>query len=87
VQFFCVEVVPNQLVEIVEFLITIQDHIRYTPARHHQLVTCSVDYRLISEQLYNLGTDDILHLCALEHECGPILYESHEGIIGGHNVG
>jgi hypothetical protein len=50
-------------------------------------VTCSVDYQLIVGQVYKLGTDGILCRCALEHEHDPILYESHEGIAGGHNAG
>jgi hypothetical protein len=49
------------------------------------MVTHSVDYQLISKQLYNLGIDDILHHCVIEHECNSISYESHEGIVGSQN--
>jgi hypothetical protein len=59
-QLFHVEAVPDQLVEIVEFITSGQAPMGYTPAQHHQLVTHSVDYQLIVGQLYKLGVDGIL---------------------------
>jgi hypothetical protein len=73
--------------EIIEFLMSGQAPTGYTQAQHHQLVTHSTYYQLIVGKLYKLGADGILHRCALEHERDPILYEAHEGIAGGHNVG
>jgi hypothetical protein len=58
----------------------------YTPTQHRQLVTRSVNYRFIVIQLYKLGANDILCHCALENELDSLLYEAHEGIVGGHNV-
>jgi hypothetical protein len=55
VQLFHVESIPYQLAEITKFLMS-------------RPVTHSVDYQLITGHLYNLGTDGILHRCALEHE-------------------
>jgi hypothetical protein len=49
-------------------------------------VTHSANYQLIVGQLYNLRVDGILRGCALEHERDPILFEAHEGIVGGNNV-
>jgi hypothetical protein len=67
-QLFWVEVVPDQLAKIVEFLMTGQAPTRYTLVQHRQLVTHSADYQLIVRQLYKLGTDGILCRCAIEHE-------------------
>jgi hypothetical protein len=86
-QLFRVEVVPNQLAEIMEFLMTSQDPTGYTLAQRRQLVTRSAEYQLIVGQLYKMGADGILRRCAIECERNSILYETHEGIVGGHNVG
>jgi hypothetical protein len=59
-QLFQVEVVPDQLVEITEFLMSGQPPPGYTQAQHRQLVTHSADYQLIVEKLYKLGADGIL---------------------------
>jgi hypothetical protein len=34
--------------------------------------------------LYKLGSDDILKICALEHEREYIINDAHDGPIGGH---
>ena len=34
--------------------------------------------------MYNLGLDDILRRCALEHERKYIIQEAHSGAVGGH---
>jgi hypothetical protein len=44
-------------------------------------------YQLIVGHLYNMGTDNILRICVLEHEMPRILEEAHEGIDGGHYAG
>jgi len=41
---------------------------------------------LIVGHMYKLGLDGILCRCILEHECDMILYEGHEGIVGGHST-
>ena len=45
------------------------------------------DYQLIAGNLYNMGVDNILRRCVLEHERPRMLAEAHEGIDGGHYVG
>jgi hypothetical protein len=52
-----------------------------------ELVTQSVNYRLIVGNLDKVSLDGILHRCVLEHECKMVLYEVHEGNAGGHNAG
>jgi hypothetical protein len=42
---------------------------------------------LIAGHLYNMGIDNILRRCVLEHERPRILAEAHEGISGGHYAG
>jgi len=49
-------------------------------------VTHNDGYLLIVGHLYKIATDDIMCRCYLEHDQDPILYESHEGIVGGDNV-
>jgi hypothetical protein len=56
-------------------------------AQKKKLVVKAVDYHLIVGNLYNLGTNDILWQCVLEHERPMILSEAHEGIAGDHYVG
>jgi hypothetical protein len=50
-------------------------------------VVRAADYQLIAGHLYNLGENNILRKCFMEHERPVILAESHEGIFGGHYVG
>jgi hypothetical protein len=50
-------------------------------------VVRAVDFQLIAVHLYNLGADDILRRCVMEHERPINLLESHEGIVGGHYAG
>jgi hypothetical protein len=42
---------------------------------------------IIAGHLYNIGVDNILRRCVLEHERPRILVEAHEGIDGGHYAG
>lgn len=50
-------------------------------------MVCATDYQLIAGQLYKLGLDNILRLCALDHERPDILWECHSGVAGGHVSG
>jgi len=87
VKLFCIKVIPDQLVKIKEFIIVGQDITKHNLVQCRQLVTRSVDYQLIAGKLYKLGADDILRHCSLKHKQESLLYEVHEGIFGGHNVG
>jgi hypothetical protein len=50
-------------------------------------VSHTINYHLIGGHLYKLGVDGILHRCVFEHEWDVLLFESHEGLVGGHNAG
>ncbi len=47
----------------------------------------ATDFTLIARQLYNMGPDEILRGCVLEHEKTLILVEAHAGAAGDHYVG
>jgi hypothetical protein len=48
------------------------------------MVVHATDYQLIAGQLYKLGLDNILRRCVLNHERQDILWECHNGVVGGH---
>jgi hypothetical protein len=56
----------------------------YTVIQKKQLVVHAAEFKLIAEQLYKMGLDEILRRCVMEAERLSILTEAHEGIIGGH---
>jgi hypothetical protein len=58
----------------------------FNTTQKKNLVFGAADYQLIAGLLYNMGADNILRRCVLEHERPRILAESHEGIVGGHYV-
>ena len=41
-------------------------------------------YLIINGSLYNLGHDDVLHQCALPHECQSIINQAHAEAVGRH---
>lgn len=47
----------------------------------------STPYRLINRQLYNMGIDEVLWICALECEREALIIESHNGGASGHYQG
>ena len=47
----------------------------------------AANFNLIAGQLYNMGPDEILRRCVLEHEKPLILAEAHSGAAGGHYAG
>jgi len=51
------------------------------------LVVRDANYQLIAGHLYNMGADNILRRCVLEHERPIILAEDDEGIVGGKYAG
>ena len=50
-----------------------------TTQQKKQLVVRVADFNLIVGQLYNMGPDEILCRCVLEHEKPLILAEAHSG--------
>jgi hypothetical protein len=48
------------------------------------MVVRAVDYQLIIGKLYKLGLDSLLRRCFLDHEKKDILWECHNGVVGGH---
>jgi hypothetical protein len=51
------------------------------------LVVRAAYYQLTAGNLYNLGANNILMRCFMEHGRPIILAEAHEGIVGGHYAG
>jgi hypothetical protein len=47
------------------------------------MVVRVVDYQLIAGHLYNMGIDNILRICVLEHERPRILAEAQKVFHGG----
>lgn len=43
-----------------------------------------IPYTLISDKLYKIGMDEVIHHVVLPHECDDILREAHDGLVGGH---
>jgi hypothetical protein len=77
----------DKLVETKSYLTTGQEPNDYTYTQHRQPVAYSANYRLIVGHMYKLGIDEILCRSTLHHERAMILYEAHEGITWGLNVG
>jgi hypothetical protein len=48
------------------------------------LVVKVAEYQMIAGQLYEMGEDNILRRCVIEHERTRILVEAQDGIVGGH---
>jgi hypothetical protein len=55
----------------------------FTTQKCHMVVRVA-DYQLIAGKLYKLGLDSILRRCVLDHERQDILWECHNGVVGGH---
>ena len=41
-------------------------------------------YSIINRFLYELGLDEVMFLCILDHERESIMHEAHYGPVGGH---
>jgi hypothetical protein len=86
-QLFSVQVVDEYFMDIIQYLSTGTLPQEFTTAQKKNLVVRVVDYQFIVGHLYNMGADNILRRCVLEHEIPRILAEAHEGIVGGHYEG
>jgi hypothetical protein len=47
------------------------------------VVVHAIDYQLIVGKIYKLGLDNILRRCVLNHKRKDILWECHNGVVGG----
>ena len=81
---FRIEVVPNYLEHIATFLASGQCREEYTTIQRKHLVFRATDYQITTCQLYNMGLDQVLRRCVLDHERPYILWECHNRVVGGH---
>ena len=79
--------VDDYFQDIVQYLSTGFAPTEITTQQKKQLVVRAVDFTLIAGQLYNMGPDEILCRCVLEHENPLILAEAHSSAAGGHYAG
>jgi len=83
---FRVEAIPNYLNEIATYLTVGKFPEQYTPVQRRHLVDQAAECQLIARHLYKMGLDEVLRRCILDHEREAILWESNNGIVGGHVV-
>jgi hypothetical protein len=67
------QILDEYFSNITEFLGTGFSPKEYNTAQKKNLVVGAVDYQMIASHLYNLGADNILRRCLMEHECPIIL--------------
>jgi hypothetical protein len=79
-QLFSVQIADEYFADIIEFFSTRVAPIEFNIMQKKNLVVRDAGYQLISGDLYNLGEDNILRRCVMEHERPIILEEVHEGI-------
>jgi hypothetical protein len=63
----------------VKFLEEGKAHYDLPATKNNVLALKSTPFTLMNGYLYKLGTDDILRICALEHEREYIIKEAHVG--------
>jgi hypothetical protein len=79
-----VEAIPEYLEDIAVFLSIGSCPETYSATQKFHMVVREEDYQLIVGKLYKLGLDSILWRCVLDHERQYILWECHNGVVGGH---
>jgi hypothetical protein len=79
--------IDDHFAYIIHFLLTGMAPSEFTIPQKKQLVVRTVDFSLITGQLYKLGPDEILRRCVMDIERPLILVEAHEDIAGGNYVG
>lgn len=82
-----IEAIPNYLTDILLFLTSGKVLDGYSTIQKKHLVTCATKYQLIVGQLHKLGLDIIPQWFVLDHEWLDILWEFHNGVVGGHGGG
>jgi hypothetical protein len=86
-QLFSVQVADEYFADIIEYLSTETVPQEFNTTKKKNMVVRAADYQLITGHLYNMGADNILIRCVLEHERPGILAEAHEGIPRGNYAG
>jgi hypothetical protein len=86
-QLFSVQVVDEYFDDIIQYLSTGTAPQEFNTEQNKNLVVRAAYYQLIASHLYNMGADNILRRCVLEHERSRIFAEAHEDIAGGHYAG
>ena len=81
---FRIEVVPQELADIAQFLEEGRAPEELSERQTKILAMKAAPYTLINGFLYRLGVDDILRRCVLDHEKVGIMEEAHSGPAGGH---
>ncbi|KAH9315077.1 hypothetical protein KI387_023704 [Taxus chinensis] len=74
---------PSNLEDVVVFLSTSVASEGMKALEKKQLAIRTMPYMLMSGDLYQLGQDEVLRQCVLEHERKAIMEEGHGGITGG----
>jgi hypothetical protein len=86
-QLLAIRNIDDYFAKIVQFLSTGMAPHEYTIIQKKQLVVHAANFSRITEQLYNMGPDEIPRRCVMEAERPLVLAEAHEGIAGGHYAG
>ena len=84
VHLFRIAVVPSKLEEITQFLENGQAPKGMSNKKKKILAMKAAPYSIINGFLYNIGLDEVLCRCVLEHERESIMHEAHYGLAGGH---
>jgi hypothetical protein len=84
VDIFQIEAIPKYVEDIFPFLSLGTCLENYFATPKWNLVVRETEFQLIAGQIYNMGLDIILKRCVLTHERKYILWECHNGVVGGH---
>ena len=87
VQLFVVRIADNHFMDIIIFLTTGMAPEGYIDQQKKELVVCATYFSVIVENLYKMGSDEILQYYVPNFERNNILPEAHGGDAGGHYVG
>jgi len=82
--YFKVDYVPQWYLGLVEYVMSGRPHEDMSKAEARKLIRLVGPYQLIVGQLYIGGKDDLIRKCALPHEVDDLLFQAHDGIVGGH---
>ena len=78
--YYTLELYPG----LVEYLMSGRPPPELSKVKTCKLIRLVGPYQLIARQLYILGKDGVLRICALPHEVDDILFQSHDGLAQGH---
>ena len=83
-QLLAVKMIHDNCRDIVHILTTGYAPYRFSTTQNKQLIVKTIDFQLITGQLYNMGPNEILCRCVLEHEKPLVLNEAHAGVAKGY---